>query len=107
MKSVSTRWVPEVREKGPADALLVLVGIAGATADDDNCADPYSGEDDTNDNSAMEPVAHADGAAVAREVGAVRYLECSLYDVSSVNAVVHETIRVIRQARGATRCALQ
>lgn len=112
MRSVREQWVPEVREKGPRNALLMLVGITGTVSfgtSADAC--PDGGDDkDSNENSAVGPVGHEEGAALARKIGASRYFECNIQDVSSVNAVVHEAVRVLRAARGSrgrAGCVLQ
>ena len=105
VESVRTRWVPEVRAKGPADALLVLVGITGTTPAGDSRAEEE--EEDSNDNDAVAPVGHAEGAAAARDIGASRYLVCNLLDVSSVNAVVREAVRVARRGGSRSGCVLQ
>ena len=109
VESVRTRWAPEVRENGLSEARLVLVGITGTipVGDSHAGAGTCPEEDSTSNDNVTSPVAHGEGAAVAHEVGASRFLVCNIQDVSSVSAVVHEAVRVARRARCRSGCVLQ
>ena len=116
---MSTKWIKEIKHFGPKDTPILLVGLK---ADAELCcvykkpkrdraknilecaaAEIYQPELDkrvskivarTNTN-----INYAQGVALAREIGAVKYFECSALLGQEINVAFEEVIRLGYQKR--------
>lgn len=81
---MSTVWAPEIKRVVP-HARILLVGITGLEI-------PEKSENE-NDN-VLPIVTQREGEAKAREIGALRYLECDLNSTENVRDVFLTAVRV-------------
>ena len=118
-KNVSTKWVKEIKHFGPKDTPILLVGLK---ADAELCcvykkpkrdraknilecaaAEIYQPELDKRVNKIAARtntnINYAQGVALAREIGAVKYFECSSLLGQEINVAFEEVIRLGYQKR--------
>ena len=80
LQNIKTKWVPEIQHHAP-DAPIVLVGTKADLRGDDNV------------KLTGYLVSPGDGDAMAREVGAKLYVECSALTQEGLKCVFDEAIR--------------
>ncbi|ODV90727.1 hypothetical protein CANCADRAFT_110021 [Tortispora caseinolytica NRRL Y-17796] len=112
LENVQTKWVNEIAEHCP-DAKLVLVALKcdlrQQTADYDSPAS--AGLRTSAVGSEMGLITYEEGLAVAKSIGALRYLECSAKSNRGVNECFTEAARCALSAKSAdddsTSCTIQ
>eukprot|EP01123_Difflugia_compressa_P008211 TRINITY_DN2395_c0_g1_i1.p1 TRINITY_DN2395_c0_g1~~TRINITY_DN2395_c0_g1_i1.p1 ORF type:complete len:192 (-),score=41.52 TRINITY_DN2395_c0_g1_i1:36-611(-) len=83
--NVQSKWIPEVRHHCPQTPIL-LVGTKIDLRDDVDTKEWLA-------SKALQPIAFEEGLRVAKELGLVRYMECSSLTQQGVKAVFDESIR--------------
>ncbi|XP_036624118.1 ras-related C3 botulinum toxin substrate 1-like [Trichosurus vulpecula] len=86
-ENVREKWYPEVQHHCP-NTPIILVGTKLDLRDDK----------DTIENlrkNKLTPITYRQGLAVAREIGAVKYLECSALTQRGLKTVFDEAIRAV------------
>ncbi|KAL0202749.1 hypothetical protein M9458_000767 [Cirrhinus mrigala] len=86
LKNVREKWYPEVRHHCP-DTPVILVGTQLDLRDDKDTIEQLKKNKQT-------PISYHQGQAVAEEIGAVKYLECSASTQMGLKMVFDETVRV-------------
>ncbi|PAA77476.1 hypothetical protein BOX15_Mlig022233g1 [Macrostomum lignano] len=92
--NVRSKWVPEVRHYAPNTPIL-LVGTKKDLRDDPETIERLKAKN-------RAPVSTIKGQALAKEIQAVRYLECSSKLQSEVKTVFDEAIRLVLSPRPTT-----
>ena len=99
---MKTKWVPEIRYHCP-EVPILLVGTK---------MDLRSNEDTLQklEEQGLAPVRTEQGNTVAKEIGAIEYLECSAMDQESLKNVFVQAIRSVlsipRRSVGPGLCSL-
>ena len=84
---MKAKWVPEVRHHCP-DVPILLVGTK---------LDLRTNKDALKklEETGLAPISHAQASAMAKEVGAQKYLECSALEQKGLKDVFDEAIRIV------------
>ncbi|KAI8890396.1 hypothetical protein K501DRAFT_281738 [Backusella circina FSU 941] len=85
LENIDVKWIPEVRRFCPGLPYL-LVGCKTDLRDDNKTIEKLAKE-------GQEPISYQQGAAIAREIGAYRYVECSAKTGKNVQDVFASAIR--------------
>ncbi|ESW97273.1 GTP-binding protein RHO3 [Ogataea parapolymorpha DL-1] len=97
LENVKNKWVGEILEHCEG-VKLILVGLKA----DLRSNDPDIGQNDmliNNAPSGKKLVSYEEGVGVAKEIGALRYLECSAMKNRGVNEVFTEAARIALTAK--------
>ncbi|GAA5822051.1 hypothetical protein JCM11251_004840 [Rhodosporidiobolus azoricus] len=86
-ENVRTKWYPEICHHAP-NIPIILVGTKLDLRDDRETIDKLR-------ERRMSPIAYQQAAAMSREIGAVRYLECSALTQKGLKNVFDEAIRAV------------
>jgi len=86
-ENVRTKWWPEISHHAPATA-VVLVGTKLDLRDDQATVDKLR-------ERRMAPISFQAGVAMQRDIGAVKYLECSALSQKGLKNVFDEAIRAV------------
>lgn len=103
-ENVRNRWIPELKHHCP-DATIVLVGTKKDLRED---ADVLERLQERN----LSPKTTDDGLALAKEVGAYAYLECSALTQEGLQDVFHTAVRSVigsqaaKQTKKKASCSL-
>ena len=79
-QNIRAKWIPEIRHHSPKDTLVIIVGTKADLRDDPHVLDELA---DKNE----KPISLEQGHKLAKEVGAIRYLECSAATQQGVREV--------------------
>jgi len=85
--NVKAKWYPEICHHAPGIP-IVLVGTKLDLREDKGTADALRARK-------MEPVSYEQALAVSREIGAVKYLECSALTQRNLKSVFDEAIKAV------------
>jgi Ras-related C3 botulinum toxin substrate 1 len=85
-KNVKMKWLREVRHHCP-NAKLILVGTKLDAREDKDALEKMP--------PGMKPVETAEGEALAKEIGAIRYMECSALTQKGLKNVFDAAIKAI------------
>ena len=77
-------WAPELKNHSP-NTPIILVGTKLELRNDDDTKERLS-------KARQKPVKYSEGLQMQREIGAVKYLECSVKRMEGLNEVFHEAI---------------
>ncbi|XP_008436058.1 ras-related C3 botulinum toxin substrate 1-like isoform X1 [Poecilia reticulata] len=94
-ENVRSKWTGEVRDHCPG-VPVVLVGTMLDLRDDKDRIEKLKKEH-------LSPITYDQGLAMAEEIGAVTYLECSALTEHGLQAVIEETARVGLNAKPAKK----
>jgi len=86
-KNVKIKWLREVRHHCP-NAKLILVGTKVDAREDPETVEKIKAQ-------GLKPVETAEGEALAKEIGAIRYMECSALTQKGLKNVFDEAIKAI------------
>lgn len=86
-ENVKAKWYPEVRHHCP-NTPIILVGTKLDLRSDRQTLDKLQ-------EKRLGPVKFEQGLALAKEIGAVKYLECSAFTQNGLRIVFDETIRAV------------
>lgn len=101
--NVKAKWHPEIEHHAP-NVPIILVGTKLDLREDKSTADNLRAKK-------MEPVSYEQALAVAKEIKAVKYLECSALTQRNLKSVFDEAIRAVLNPRPTTtkkktKCAI-
>ncbi|CAH2291822.1 ras-related C3 botulinum toxin substrate 3 [Pelobates cultripes] len=82
-----TLWYPEVRHHCP-NTPIILVGTKLDLRDDKDTIERLR-------DKRLSPITYPQGLAMAREIGSVKYLECSALTQRGLKTVFDEAIRAV------------
>ena len=94
-ENVKGKWYPEVSHYCP-DTPIVLVGTKKDLRDDQRTVKELKEKGQT-------PITYPQGLKLGKEVGAVKYMECSAFTQKGLKAVFDEAIRVTLQPKKVTK----
>ncbi|XP_075418509.1 ras-related C3 botulinum toxin substrate 3 isoform X2 [Tenrec ecaudatus] len=86
-ENVRAKWYPEVRHHCPHTPIL-LVGTKLDLRDDKDAVERLR-------DKKLAPITYPQGLAMAREIGSVKYLECSALTQRGLKTVFDEAIRAV------------
>ncbi len=87
-EKVSEKWCPEVRHFCPS-APIVLIGTKLDLRDDKDTIEQLK-------KNKQNPITYPEGLAMAKEIGAVKYLECSALTETGIKTVFDEAIHAVQ-----------
>ncbi|CAK9435838.1 uncharacterized protein LODBEIA_P04990 [Lodderomyces beijingensis] len=87
-QDVKMKWVPEILHHSPKDILMLLIGTKIDLRDDANVLDElaYKGQ---------KSITYEQGCKLAKEIGAVDYMECSAATQVGVKEIFDAAIRAV------------
>ncbi|THH33997.1 hypothetical protein EUX98_g184 [Antrodiella citrinella] len=80
-------WYPEISHHAPSTS-IVLVGTKLDLREDQNTIEKLR-------DRRMAPIQYSQGVAMAKDIGAVKYLECSALTQKGLKTVFDEAIRAV------------
>ncbi|KAM6297404.1 ras-related C3 botulinum toxin substrate 3 isoform 1-T1 [Aegotheles albertisi] len=86
-ENVRAKWYPEVRHHCP-NTPIILVGTKLDLRDDKDTIERLR-------DKKLAPITYPQGLAMAREIGSVKYLECSALTQRGLKTVFDEAIRAV------------
>ncbi|XP_071369856.1 ras-related C3 botulinum toxin substrate 3a isoform X2 [Centroberyx affinis] len=86
-ENVRAKWYPEVRHHCP-NTPIILVGTKLDLRDDKDTIERLR-------DKKLSPITYPQGLAMAREIGSVKYLECSALTQRGLKTVFDEAIRAV------------
>lgn len=92
LENISSKWIPEIKHYAPS-APVILVGAKTDLRDDRSVLKLLNEKN-------LSPVTFDEGLAKAKEINAVKYLECSAYTQRGLNSVFDEAIRSVIHPEG-------
>lgn len=87
-QNVKLKWIPEILHHSPRNILVVLVGTKTDLRDEPHVLDELLAKN-------QKPVTPQQGHKLAKDVGAVKYLECSLATQQGVQELFDYAIRAV------------
>ncbi|QWU88023.1 hypothetical protein CA3LBN_002288 [Candidozyma haemuli] len=87
-QNVKAKWVPEILHHSPKDILIVLVGTKADLREDLHLLDELAAKK-------QKPVTTEQAEKLARDVGAVKYIECSAATQQGVSDLFDYSIRAV------------
>jgi len=86
-ENVRTKWYPEISHHAPSTS-IVLVGTKLDLREDPATIDKLR-------DRRMSPIQYSQGVAMCKDIGAVKYLECSALTQKGLKTVFDEAIRAV------------
>lgn len=86
-ENVRAKWHPEITHHSP-NTPIILVGLKLDLRDDKETIEKLRDE-------RKYPITYANGLCVAKEIGAIKYLECSALTQKGLKNVMDEAIRAV------------
>lgn len=86
-ENIKAKWYPEVRHHCPSTP-IILVGLKSDLRQDKPTLDKLA-------EKKLQPIKFEQGLSLAKDIGAVKYLECSAYTQRGLRVVFDETIRAV------------
>ncbi|TFY74673.1 hypothetical protein EWM64_g9337 [Hericium alpestre] len=86
-ENVKTKWYPEISHHAPSTS-VVLVGTKLDLREDPGTIEKLR-------DRRMAPIQYPQGVSMAKEIGAVKYLECSALTQKGLKNVFDEAIRAV------------
>nr|AAU06193.1 GTPase [Dactylellina haptotyla] len=86
-ENVKTKWFPEISHHAP-NVPIILVGTKLDLRDDPKIQQSLK-------DKKMAPIQFTNGVAIAKDIGAVKYLECSALTQKGLKNVFDEAIRAV------------
>lgn len=86
--NIKAKWVPEILHHSPKDILFLLIGTKTDLRDDLHVLDELAEKN-------LKPVTTEQGNKLAKELGAVSYLECSAATQAGVREIFDFAIRTV------------
>ena len=87
-RNASTKWCPEVQRHCGKDTPIILVGTKLDLRGDNATIEKLKAQ-------GKQPVTHPQGVSMAKEIGAVKYLECSALTTKGLATVFEEAIKAV------------
>lgn len=86
--NVKAKWMPEILHHSPKDILILLVGTKTDLRDDLHVLDELA-------ERKQSPISLEQGTKLAKDVGAVRYIECSAATQLGIQELFEYAIRAV------------
>ncbi|CAK7892416.1 cell division control protein 42 [[Candida] anglica] len=86
--NISSKWIPEIYHHCPKDILVLLVGTKTDLRDEPHVLDELT-------DKGLKPITYQQGVKLAKELGAVDYLECSAATQVGVKEIFDYAIRAV------------
>ncbi|PIK39720.1 putative ras-related C3 botulinum toxin substrate 1, partial [Apostichopus japonicus] len=86
-ENVRAKWIPEVKHHCPTSP-IIIIGTKLDLREDPNTREKLSMRN-------LQPINYAQGLQMAKDVSAVKYLECSALTQKGLKNVFEEAIRVV------------
>jgi small GTP-binding protein len=86
--NVKSKWIPEILHHSPKDILILLIGTKTDLRDDLHVLDELAEKN-------TKPISVDQGIKLAKELGAIQYLECSAASQVGVKEIFDYAIRVV------------
>ncbi|RCK60702.1 Ras-related C3 botulinum toxin substrate 1 [Candida viswanathii] len=86
--NVKSKWIPEILHHCPKDILILLIGTKIDLRDDLHVLDELTARN-------LKPITFDQGNKLAREIGAIRYMECSAATQVGVKEIFDYAIRAV------------
>ena len=86
--NVKSKWIPEILHHSPKDILILLIGTKTDLRDDLHVLDELAEKN-------TKPISVDQGTKLAKELGAVQYLECSAASQVGVKEIFDYAIRAV------------
>lgn len=87
-QNVKDKWIPEILHHSPKGILIILVGTKDDLRDDPHVLD------DLHERN-QKPISLGQGQKLAKDVGAIRYIECSAATQSGIQDLFDYAIRSV------------
>ncbi len=87
-EKVSEKWCPEVRHFCPS-APIIIIGTKLDLRDDKDTIEQLK-------KKQQNPITYPEGLAMAKEIGAVKYVECSALTQTGIKTVFDEAIHAVQ-----------
>ena len=87
-QNVTGKWIPEIQHHCPKDILILLVGTKSDLRDEPHALDELN-------EKGLKPILHQQGTKLAKDLGAVAYLECSAATQVGVKEIFDFAIRAV------------
>jgi len=103
-ENVKTKWYPEISHHAPQTS-VVLVGTKLDLREDPGTVEKLR-------DRRMAPIQYTQGAGMAKDIGAVKYLECSALTQKGLKNVFDEAIRAVlnpprpKESRKSGKCVI-
>ncbi|KAF7995858.1 hypothetical protein HCN44_006965 [Aphidius gifuensis] len=97
-ENVKAKWYPEVRHHCPATP-IILVGTKLDLREDKETIEKLK-------DKKLAPITYPQGLAMAKEIGAVKYMECSAFTEQGLEAIFEKAVRVSLAERKIRTCCL-
>ncbi|XP_044005782.1 ras-related C3 botulinum toxin substrate 1-like [Aphidius gifuensis] len=97
-ENVKAKWYPEVRHHCPATP-IILVGTKLDLREDKETIEKLK-------NKKLAPITYPQGLAMAKEIGAVKYMECSAFTEQGLEDIFEKAVRVSLAERKIRTCCL-
>jgi Ras-related C3 botulinum toxin substrate 1 len=91
-ENVKAKWYPEINHHCP-NVPIILVGTKLDLREDKETINRLA-------EKKLAPISHAQGMQLAKEIKAIKYLECSALTQTGLKAVFDEAIRAVLQPGG-------
>lgn len=87
-QNIKLKWIPEIHHHCPKDVLILLIGTKTDLRDDPHSLDDLRAK-------GVKPMTEEQGIKLAKDIGAVKYLECSAATQNGVKEVFDFAIRAV------------
>lgn len=87
-QNVKSKWIPEILHHCPKDILILLIGTKIDLRDDLHVLDELTARN-------LKPTTLEQGNKLAKEIGAIRYMECSAATQVGVKEIFDYAIRAV------------
>ena len=87
-QNIKLKWIPEIHHHCPKDVLVLLIGTKTDLREDPHALDELSAK-------GLKPITEEQGNKLAKEIGAVKYLECSAATQNGVKEIFDFAIRAV------------
>lgn len=86
--NIKSKWIPEIMHHSPKDILIVLIGTKIDLRDDLHVMDELAERN-------TRPITYEQGVKMAKDLGAIQYLECSAATQVGVKEIFDYAIRAV------------
>lgn len=86
--NIKLKWIPEILHHSPKDILILLVGTKVDMRDEPHVIDELAEKN-------QKPITYEQGVKLARELGAVKYMECLAATQVGVKEIFDYSIRAV------------
>lgn len=87
-QNIKAKWIPEIMHHSPKDILIVLIGTKTDLRDDLHVLDELNAK-------GQKPVSEQQGHKLAKDVGAIQYVECSAATQQGVQELFDYAIKAV------------